>query len=169
MRLNTLAGHNGQTSPQVVCTPPELIAAVEKRFGKITFDAAALPENAVAPRYFTPEDDALSRNWPRHGRIWLNPEFKQTGAFLKKAKEQSLLGSKVISLVPASITIAWFRDHVQSHAAIIPLGPGRIQFVGYPWPSASGHMLCLYNFDQYQPDLYPLWNWKQYLKKESTK
>ena len=43
-------------------TPPDLFAALDKEF-HFALDACALPETAKCPRYFTPEDDGLSRPW----------------------------------------------------------------------------------------------------------
>lgn len=43
-------------------TPPDLFEALNEEF-HFTLDACALPETAKCPRYFTPEDDGLSRPW----------------------------------------------------------------------------------------------------------
>lgn len=43
-------------------TPPEIFEALNEEF-HFTLDACALPETAKCPRYFTPEDDGLSRPW----------------------------------------------------------------------------------------------------------
>lgn len=49
-------------------TPPDLFAALDKEF-HFTLDACALPETAKCPRYFTPEDDGLSRPWAEIGGV----------------------------------------------------------------------------------------------------
>lgn len=47
-------------------TPPELFAALNEEF-HFTLDACALPETAKCPRFFTPEDDGLTRPWAEPG------------------------------------------------------------------------------------------------------
>ena len=47
-RSRTGAMLNRHRSNQVVATPPEFIAVVERRFGKITIDLAEPAENAKA-------------------------------------------------------------------------------------------------------------------------
>lgn len=46
----------GEDSKQDYATPLELIAAVEKRFGKVVFDLAAHSENTKHERYFAPRE-----------------------------------------------------------------------------------------------------------------
>ena len=41
-------------SEQVVQTPADFMAAVRGRFGVPNLDVAALPSNALAPRFYTP-------------------------------------------------------------------------------------------------------------------
>ena len=43
-------------------TPPEFFSALNEEF-RFTLDVCALPETAKCPRYYTPEDDGLSRPW----------------------------------------------------------------------------------------------------------
>lgn len=57
-------------SDQTVGTPWSLVHAVEKRWGglRMDFDLAALPGNAKAKRFFTPNDDALTKAGPASAR-----------------------------------------------------------------------------------------------------
>jgi len=50
-------------------TPPELVAAIEARFGTIDVDAAAEDANAIAARWFTAEQDCLFQDWRRGHRF----------------------------------------------------------------------------------------------------
>ena len=59
--------------PQTVYeTPDEIFNPLRDEFG-IDFDVCALPENAKCEKFFSPEDDGLSRKWS--GVCWMNPRL----------------------------------------------------------------------------------------------
>lgn len=119
-------------SKQDYATPPEFLMPVERRFGKITFDLAASPSNAVCGDYFTKEQDSLKQEWHKlpGGILWLNPEFGDITTWAAKCAAESELGAPpILLLTPASIGANWFKNFVLPSAAVIPLN-GRIKFVG---------------------------------------
>lgn len=120
-------------SKQDVETPPEFIAAVEKRFGKIVFDLAASAENTKHPDFFSKEQDSLKQEWhkiaPHAGWLWLNPEFDDITVWATKCAAEMELGARIIILTPASVGANWYRDWVRPSAHSVFLG-NRIQFVG---------------------------------------
>lgn len=69
-------------------TPQDFFDKLNKEF-HFDLDVCALPENAKCEKYFTPEQDGLSKEW--HGTCWMNPPYgRQIGAWVKKAYETSV-------------------------------------------------------------------------------
>jgi phage N-6-adenine-methyltransferase len=140
-------------------TPRPFLDAVEKEF-PIGFDLASSDENCVVPMHFTVEDDALAWRWIHvaHGKWnWLNPPFDDIGKWAKKAYEESLLGARVLFLVPASVGSNWFRDWVYGKSEVRYLN-GRLTFVGHKGPYPKDLMLCIYELGREPKQT--IWNWR---------
>jgi phage N-6-adenine-methyltransferase len=127
-------------SKQDYATPREFIDAVERRFGAITLDLAASPDNAKAKRYFTIGQDSLSQDWGKllgeGHNLWLNPPFRNIVIWAKKCSETKRpyvrpdeWPSKIMLLTPASVSTNWFRDYVFGKARVFALNP-RMSFDG---------------------------------------
>jgi phage N-6-adenine-methyltransferase len=144
--VSTGASLNRHNSEQIVCTPPEFLDAVARRFGRPTWDLAATRENSVSgpDRCFTEADDGLAQKWPG-GLCWLNPPFGGIEKWAAKCAEERERGVKILLLVPASIGSCWFRDHIQGKALVVPLA-GRVKFVGHATGFPKDLMLCVYGF-----------------------
>lgn len=117
-------------------TPDDFFAAVEREF-PIETDVCALPENAKARRYFTPQQDGLTMPW--HGVCWMNPPYGRTiGKWVRKAYESAQDGATVVCLLPARTDTAWWHDYVMK--AEVRFIRGRLKFGGCknsaPFPSA---------------------------------
>jgi len=102
-----------------------------------TLDAAASHDNAKCDRYFTEEDDALTRDWD--GVVWVNPPYGHgIGKWVKKGYEESQKGSLVVMLIPARTETQWWHSYVMRAAEII-LIRGRMRFgdstINAPFPS----------------------------------
>ncbi len=80
-------------------TPPEFFKLLDLEF-HFNLDAAATKENALAKRYFTKEDNSLEQDWYRPdlgvSRVFCNPPFSNTQAFLEKGVEEFKKGASVI-------------------------------------------------------------------------
>lgn len=102
-------------------------------------DAAATPENAKAPKFYTVEDDGLAQPW--EGAVWCNPPYgRQIGKWVEKAYSEAIKhGAAVVMLIPAKTETRWWHDYV-TKASEIHFVKGRIQFgdsgVNAPFPSA---------------------------------
>ena len=117
-------------------TPPELFEQLDREFS-FTLDVCALPENAKCQRYFTPEEDGLSKEWS--GVCWMNPPYGQEiGRWMQKAFTSSLRGCTVVCLVPARTDTEWW--HQFAVRGEIRFLRGRLKFrgakSGAPFPSA---------------------------------
>jgi len=141
-------------------TPPEVLAAVRSllRIDGFALDAAASPENAVAPRYYTAEQDGKAHPWTRDGWTWLNPPFGDMNAWVKKAFLESIQGKSSAVLVPAAVGSNWWRDWVDGRACVYFLN-GRVTFVGCDAPFPKDCALLVYA-PSYVPE-YRVWRWRK--------
>ena len=101
------------------------------------FDLTASDENSLAGRYFTQEDNALSKNWRIYGETgFCNPPYsKKKGMkighvdlFVKKAIEQSKIRFTTVMLIPELNGEARTRD-IMTHARKIYHFDKRISFI----------------------------------------
>jgi phage N-6-adenine-methyltransferase len=113
----------------------EDFAPLHDRF-RFTIDAAASPANARLPRYWTKEDDALSRSWVGE-RVWCNPPYSNLAGWVSKAwLEWWRLAELVVMLLPANRTEQrWWQDGIEPalrerdprfHVEFLP---GRMRFI----------------------------------------
>jgi hypothetical protein len=162
-------------SKQDYGTPPELVAAIERRFGALTWDVAASPENAVVQgRFFspwTPGDklegyaiDALTDDWgarfTRADLLFLNPPFGGIGskwAPLVHRWTRQLPWLRIVVLTPASIGSEWFQRYVLRRAMVLGLSP-RLHFVGCDDPYPKDCMLSCFGFGVAGFDV---WRWDE--------
>lgn len=145
-------------SEQSVGTPRVFLDAVERRFGKIGLDVAASHTNSVVDRYYTEEEDGLSRPWD--GDLnWCNPPYSKIGPWVEKALTEREFGHASLLLLPAGVGSNWFRDFVHEKADVYFLN-GRLTFVGHDTPYPKDLILL-----HYQPAIlfspqYAVWNWR---------
>lgn len=118
-------------------TPPDLFEELDKDF-RFGLDAAASKENALCPRFFTIEDNALIQNWFGYGTIFVNPPYSRVGEFLEKAYLESIRGVTSVFLVPSRTDTKWW--HRWARRGLIIHLKGRLKFGGSPnsapFPSA---------------------------------
>jgi len=150
--------HKRYESEQEVGTPPEFIAAIERRWGKITLDLAASDKFHVCDNYLTPEIDALSGPWPA-GLLFCNPPYGNITPWVKKARFESGPSKTVLVLVPAGIETKWFRAWVYTHAKVHILVP-RLKFVGHDSGFTKGLVLCEYSDGLQVDNCNYYWHWK---------
>lgn len=82
-----------------------------RRVGPFGLDPCATAASAKAPRFFTTEDDGLSRDWAaecRGGAVWLNAPYSDVEAWITKALAESARGCTVVALLPARTCTRWF-------------------------------------------------------------
>lgn len=111
-------------------TPPRLFHFLNERF-RFTLDAAASKENALLPRYYTKEDDALSRSW-KGQRVFCNPPYSRAGEFaLKALHENKENGVDSLLLVPVRCDRLWWHKLLVSDELVrIEFYCGRLCFSG---------------------------------------
>lgn len=84
-------------------TPRSLFDPLHRRH-RFTLDAAASASNAMLPRFWTIEEDALSRSWAVE-MCWVNPPFSNLPGWVAKASHEVAHGCLgVVMLLPADRT-----------------------------------------------------------------
>lgn len=126
-------------------TPPELMAAIKKKWGisYFAFDLAATKDanqSDLKHAFLGPgsgfQVDSLSVDWPCYFNIdkgypnwfWLNPPYKNVRPWIEKTLDASQRGMKIATLTIASVGSNWWRDLVLPNALIIFLKP-RVKFI----------------------------------------
>src|SRR5262249_27110921 len=119
-------------------TPWSVFNAIAERHGPFELDAAALPHNAKAAMFYTPEDDGLVQPWIP--RTWLNPPYgRRLPLWLKKAVREAVINVTTVALLPAHTDTGWFHDLVLPYADL-EFVRGRINFVGSASSNTVGSM-----------------------------
>lgn len=132
-------------------TPDDFFAKVVAEFGPFDLDPCATAENAKAPKYYTKEQDGLSRDW--FGRVWCNPPYgRAIGNWVREASawtqtvrypEGAPGGAElVVMLLPARTDTRWWHSYIvgRSISPEVRFIKGRLKFGGAknsaPFPSA---------------------------------
>ena len=118
-------------------TPEDFFKKIEEEHGPFDLDPCASAENAKAPRFYTKDDDGLTKTW--NGSVYMNPPYGRTiSLWMKKAFEAAEQGCKVVCLVPARTDTKWWHDYAMKGE--INFIKGRLKFGGAktnaPFPSA---------------------------------
>ena len=108
VKKNTLS-FSCSKSMKYLRTPPDLWADLQKSF-PFTIDVCASHENHLLPRYYTKEDDALTKDWS--GEVaYIHPLFDGfIGKFVEKAFHTKDLTA--VFLLPASTHTKYFHDYM---------------------------------------------------------
>jgi phage N-6-adenine-methyltransferase len=109
-------------------TPPEVFEPLHAEFN-FTLDACATAENAKLPRFYTEDDDGLTRDWSGE-RVFMNPPYgREVYAWTRKAREEAARGALVVGLLPASTDLAWWHEDVLAVGAEVRFRRGRVRFL----------------------------------------
>lgn len=94
-------------------TPRELFDPLHARYG-FTVDAAASKDNALLPRYWTREDDALYQSWEGE-TVWCNPPYSDIPTWVRRATTpHDGFARGVVLLLPADRTEQpWWQDYIE--------------------------------------------------------
>jgi phage N-6-adenine-methyltransferase len=117
-----------------------------------TKDRARAP--VQSRRYFTEEDDGLSRPWK--GSTFMNPPYGRVMSdWMAKAASEAASGraSPVIALVPARTDTEWWHQSVVAAGASVTMLKGRLKFGGEGGTAAPfASALVLWSGDQEHVD-----------------
>lgn len=123
--MKNLAVHLSSKTPEWA-TPQALFDELNQEFN-FTLDPCATSENAKCAKFYTKEDDGLSKNWDGE-RVFCNPPYgTQMPKWVKKCAEAE--GGVVVMLIPARTDTKYFHDYIYGKAEIRFI-KGRVKFEG---------------------------------------
>lgn len=107
--------------------PPEFFNTLNEEF-HFTLDPCSTDENHKCDKYYTIEDDGLSKDWSGHN-VWCNPPYgRKIGKWVEKCyREGHKDNTLVVMLIPARTDTKYFHDYIL-HRAEIRFVPGRLKF-----------------------------------------
>lgn len=116
-------------------TPQDFFDELHKEFG-FTLDPCADKSNAKCAKYYTHEDDGLSKDWSGE-RVFCNPPYgREIGKWIKKAHDSNAL---VVMLIPARTDTKAWHEYIFGKAEV-RFVKGRLKFGdsknSAPFPSA---------------------------------
>lgn len=117
-------------------TPQWLFDALHKEFG-FTLDPCSDGSNAKCPKFYTPRENGLLRDWGTE-TVFMNPPYSEVDEWMRKAYGAAQEGATVVCLVPARTDTRWWHEYVMKGE--VRLIRGRLKFGNAensaPFPSA---------------------------------
>lgn len=109
-------------------TPNAFFAALDAEF-HFDLDPCATPENAKCKRFYTIENDGLTKDWVG-ARVFCNPPYgRDIGKWVKKCWEESRKpDTLVVMLIPARTDTEYFHEYIYHKAREIRFIRGRLHF-----------------------------------------
>jgi site-specific DNA-methyltransferase (adenine-specific) len=108
-------------------TPADLYNKLNKRF-KFTLDPCCTHVNHKCEKYYTIEEDGLSKSWEGE-TVFVNPPYGNIGKWVKKAYEESTEnGATVVMLIPSRTDTRYWHDYIMQSASAIYFIKGRLKF-----------------------------------------
>jgi site-specific DNA-methyltransferase (adenine-specific) len=125
-------------------TPDRIYAPLNKEFN-FTLDPCCEPETAKCPKYYTLEDDGLSKDW--QGEIvFCNPPYSNGNIdlWMEKCYTESLKpNTTVVALVAVSTSANWWHNWVINKCQIRFI-ERRVKFVGAPYDATFSSAILVF-------------------------
>ena len=124
-------------------TPQSFFDVLNAEFD-FTLDPCATHENHKCERYFTEQDDGLSKSWDGE-RVFINPPYgRKLGLWVKKSSEA--MGGIVVMLIPARTDTRYFHDYIYNKSNVeIRFVKGRLKFGDGKAPAPFPSMVVVFN------------------------
>ena len=117
-------------------TPIDFYNQLNKEFN-FTLDPCCTKDNAKCKKFYTKDDDGLSKDWSNE-IVFMNPPYgREIKHWIKKAYDESLKGALVVCLIPARTDTTYWHDYCMK--GTIKFIRGRLKFSkknSAPFPSA---------------------------------
>lgn len=138
----------GADSNQCATTPDELYLPI-RDFWLPGTDLAADECNTKCPRFYTEEDNALTKPWNEVATVddpaWCNHPYAICKEFTAKAHDEALRNAFVIMLQPAALHRAWYRKYVRRGPCGVVILSRPVKFGGYTTASPTLHALYFWH------------------------
>ena len=120
-------------------TPQSFFNKLNKTY-KFTLDPCSTSQSAKCEKYYTLEDNGLSKSW-KDEIVFVNPPYGKIKDWVKKAHDESINnGAVVVMLIPARTDTRYWHDYIMEEADSIYFVKGRLKFGNSPnsapFPSA---------------------------------
>lgn len=121
-------------------TPQKLFDKLNAEF-HFTLDPCCTKETAKCEKFYTKEDDGLSKSWENE-IVFCNPPYgKEISQWVEKCSNEAKNGATVVMLIPARTDTRYFHKFIYGKAEIRFI-KGRLKFslngeVFYPAPFPS--------------------------------
>jgi len=115
-------------------TPEALYNELNAEF-QFSLDPCSTDDNHKCAKYFTKEDDGLSKTWEGE-TVWMNPPYgREIKQWIEKAhREARDNGVTVVCLIPARTDTSYWHDIIFPNAEVRFL-KGRVKFINKLLPS----------------------------------
>lgn len=120
-------------------TPQELFDALNEEFC-FTLDPCASSSNAKCDKFYTKQDNGLSKDWAGE-RVFCNPPYgREISKWVEKCSiEANNPNTVVVALLPARTDTQYFHRFIYGKAKEVRFIKGRLKFGGHsnsaPFPS----------------------------------
>ena len=126
-------------------TPQELFDSLNEEF-HFTLDPCATEKTAKCKRFYTKEDDGLTKDWTDE-IVFCNPPYgTEISKWVKKCSEERAL---VVMLIPARTDTRYFHNYIYKKQGVeIRFIKGRLKFGGQQRGSGSApfpSMIVIFN------------------------
>ena len=120
-------------------TPQSFFNKLNKIY-KFTLDPCSTPESAKCEKYYTLQDNGLSKSW-KNEVVFVNPPYGKIKDWVKKAYDESINNNAVVvMLIPARTDTRYWHNYIMEEADSIYFIKGRLKFGNSPnsapFPSA---------------------------------
>ena len=122
-------------------TPKIFYEELNKEFN-FTLDPCSTKENHKCRKYYTKEDDGLSKSWIGE-KVFMNPPYgREIGKWVEKAYNENKKGVEIVSLLPARTDTKWFHDFIYNKHEIRFI-KGRLKFNDGKQPAPFPSMIVV--------------------------
>lgn len=125
-------------------TPSAIFAAIRGVLPRFDLDpCGAVDAHVPAAQTYHVGDDGLRKPWM--GRVWLNPPYAETGAWVRRACDAVARSEAelIVALLPVRTSTRYFHEAIVGHADVLFL-PERIRFEGASSSARFSSMLVVW-------------------------
>ena len=116
--------------------PQEFYDELNREFN-FTLDPCCQEHNHKCDKYYTVQQDGLSKSWAGE-TVFCNPPYgRSIGKWVEKCYEEHLKGTVVVMLIPSRTDTTWFHKYILGKAEI-RFVKGRMRFINRERPETRG-------------------------------